>query len=118
MLVQKTFHSIMTDALQQTDILIRNTFKIEKFEELCAVLRQQGCNFTERLSVFEDGVSYFITPETYGDYIAILESTAGMNALRTPGPVYDFMNLEPDVPMFWLHTKPADVCTEQQVSAA
>jgi hypothetical protein len=118
MLIEKTFHTIMQEALQQTDILIRNTFKVAAFEDFCAVLREQGHRFTETLNVDEHGISYYIKPEHHGDYLAILESVTGMNAMRTPGPVYDFVNLEPDVPLFWLHTTPADVCTDQQVSPA
>jgi hypothetical protein len=116
MLIEKTFHGIMQEALQQTDTLIRNTFKVANFEDLCTMLRQQGIQLTETLSVDEHGISYYIKPEHHGDYLAILESLAGMNAVRTPGPVYDFINIEPDVPIFWLHTTPADVCTDQQVS--
>jgi hypothetical protein len=111
MLVQKTFYNIMQEALLHTDMLMRSTLKIAKFEEFCGVLREQGCSFTESLSVDEIGVGYYIKPDNPGDYLAIVESLAGMNALRTPGPVYDYVNIEPEVPMFWLHAAPADVCT-------
>jgi hypothetical protein len=105
MLIAKTFQAIMRDALGKADRLTKERQAIRQFEELCAVLRQQGSRFTESLDPEVDEITYFIQPDNHGDYLAIIEAMSGMGAdhLLTGGD-RDLINPQPDAPAFWLTT--------------
>lgn len=105
MLISTTFHAIMREALDKAATLTAHRLDIAKFEELCAVLRQQGNAFTESLQVGVDEIDYAIVPDNHGDYLAIAEALAAMGAHRKIDPdmhMRDIINPQPDAPVFFL----------------
>lgn len=108
-LIEITFAKAARALLDQSATMVRNRADIERFEELCAVLRSQGSVFTEQLDADADEINYHIYPADHGDYIAIVEALCGMGAHRTQsGSGCDIVNPEPDAPMFWLHIPPTN----------
>ena len=49
MLIERTFYESMRFVMQQSATLHKHRHEVEKFEELCAVLRLRGCAFKETL---------------------------------------------------------------------
>lgn len=107
-LVEQTFVDLTRRLLQQSGTLNRSRHDIAKFEELCAVLRAHGINFTESLDVDDHEVNYYIQPANHGDYLSMIETLGDIGAYRTrTSEACEIVNAEPDAPPFWLRS--ADV---------
>lgn len=104
MLIEQTFYELMKYALQQSATLNKNRLEIEKFEELCAILRCQGSEFTLDLDVTDSEVGFHLMPANHGDYLDIVEALCGMGAHRQKASDHcEIINPQPDAPIFWLH---------------
>lgn len=102
-LIEKTFAAGVTFLLEQSTTLNKYRADIERFEELCAVLRA-GSSFHETLEAEMDEVTYHIHPKSLDDYLVIIEALGGMGAHRiTIDTSHELVNTEPDAPEFWLH---------------
>lgn len=106
-LIAKLYRSILAETLAKDAMLVAHSADIARFEDLCAVLRQQGSSFEMSANVSTTGIEYGICPADHGDYLEIIEALAGMGARRTLvetfGPMCrDLVDMQPDAPAFFL----------------